>query len=83
MSYVREYKITAIDIVNEKMGEREVVCTLDNDTKVHITDCYESWSQWGGTHDELACTVDVADCINDWLHGIGEFPHEVYNYINA
>ena len=79
---MRDYKITDIDIVNRKKGEREVVCTLDNGTEVHITDCYESWEQWGGNCDELSCTVDVADCINDWLHGIGDFPAEVYDYIS-
>ena len=79
---MRNYKITDIDIVNRKKGEREVVCTLDNGTEVHITDCYESWEQWGGNRDELACTVDVADCINEWLHGIGDFPAEVYDYIS-
>ena len=76
-----KYKVIDIDIVNEKKGEREVVCTLDNDTEIHITDCYESWQQWGGNKDELASTVDIADCINLWLHGIGEFPTEVYDYI--
>ena len=79
---MRDYKITDIDIVNSKKGEREVVCTLDNGTEVHITHCYESWEQWGGNRDELSCTVDVADCINDWLHGIGDFPPEVYDYIS-
>lgn len=77
-----KHKITDINIANRKKGEREVVCTLDNGTEVHITDCYESWVQWGGTRDELSCTVDVANCINDWLHGIGDFPVKVYDYIS-
>lgn len=79
---MRDYKITDIDIVNRKKGEREVVCTLDNGTEIHITDCYESWEQWGGTRDELACTVDIADCINGWLHGYEDFPAKVYDYIS-
>lgn len=79
---MREHKVTDIEIVNRKKGEREVMCTLDNGTEIHIAECYESWEQWGGTTDELACTVDIADCINGWLHGYEDFPAEVYDYIS-
>ena len=79
---MRDYKVTDIDIVSSKKGEREVMCTLDNGTEIHIAACYESWEQWGGNRDELGCTVDIADCINDWLHGLeDEPPAEVYDYI--
>ena len=26
--------------------------------------------------------MDVADCVNEWLHGEGDIPGEVYDYIN-
>lgn len=81
--YGREYKIKDIEFKNNgKIKDREVVVTLDNDTEIHIASCYESWQQWGGTRDELCCTVDVAECANDWLHGMGEIPCEVYEFID-
>ena len=77
-----EYKIVTIEFHdNRNPKERQVVVTLDNGTHIHIESCYESWQQWGGTTDELWSTVDVAECVNDWLHGIGEQPMEVYEYI--
>lgn len=74
-----------VDIEFKDYGEikdREVVVTLDNDTEIHIAACYESWEQWGGTTEELGYTVDVADCVNEWLHGLeDEPPAEAYDYI--
>lgn len=78
----KDYKPVDIDFQGEKVEDREAIVTLDNGTEIHICACYESWEQWGGTRDELGCTVSIADCINDWLHGIGEFPAEVYDYIS-
>ena len=64
--YEREYKIKDIEFKdNGKIDDREVVVTLDNDTEIHM----------------LCCTVDVAECANKWLHGIGEIPCEVYDFI--
>lgn len=80
---MRDYKIIKVDFQNESDVEnREVVVTLDNGTEVHIVRCYESWEQFGGTTDELYCTVDIADCVNDWLHGDDELPTEVYDYVS-
>ena len=79
---MKKYKIINVEFHdNDNIENREVVVTLDNDTEVHIVRCYESWEQFGGTTDELCCTVDVADCVNDWLHGDDELPTEVYDYI--
>lgn len=81
--YGREYKIKDIEFKdNGKIKDREVVVTLDNGTEIHIASCYESWQQWGGTRDELWCTVDVAECVNGWLHDIEEIPCEVYDFID-
>ena len=82
-----EYKIIKVQFIRElsysMVETREVVVGLDNGTEVHITPCYESWQQWNATKDELATTVDIADLVNDWLHGeTDEIPTEVYNYIN-
>ena len=81
---MREYKITDVEFHdNGNIDDREVVVTLENDTEIHIAACYESWEQWGGTKDELGCTVDIADCVNDWLHGLeSEPPAEVYDYVS-
>lgn len=78
-----ERKIVDIEFKdNGNIDDREVVVTLDNDTEIHIAACYESWEQWGGTTEELGCTVDVADCANEWLHGLeDEPPAEAYDYI--
>lgn len=79
---MKDYKIINVEFHdNDNVENREVVVTLDNGTEVHIVRCYESWEQFGGTTDELYCTVDVADCVNDWLHGDDELPTEVYDYI--
>lgn len=81
---MRKYKITDVEFHdNGNIDDREVVVTLENDTEIHIAACYESWEQWGGTKDELCCTVDIADCVNDWLHGLeNEPPAEVYDYVS-
>lgn len=79
----KDYKPVDIDFHGEKVEDREAIVTLDNGTEIHICACYESWEQYGGYKDELGATVDIADCINDWLHGIeDEPPAEVYDYIN-
>lgn len=81
MSY-RDYKPMIIQFNGKKVKDREAVVTLDNGTEIHICACYESWEQYGGNKDELGATVDIADCINDWLHGIeDEPPVEVYEYL--
>ena len=78
-----EYYISSIDFINvDDVENREVIVTLNNGTEVHICACYEAWEQYNGTTPELATTVDVADCVNEWLHGIGDIPGEVYDYIN-
>lgn len=83
MAY-RDYKIKCVEFHhNDDPEKREVVVTLDNETEIHIESCYESWQQWGGTDDELRTTVKVAERVNDWLHGIGEPPAEVYGYIDG
>jgi hypothetical protein len=81
---MKDYKITDIEFNdNGNVDDREVVVTLDNGTEIHIVSCYESWRQWGGTTDELWTTTDVADCVNEWLHGmVDEPPAEVYDYID-
>ena len=77
------YEITSIKFKKgRKVSDREVIVTLSNGTEIHITSCYESWEQWGGTTDELRTTVELAECVNDWLHGIGRIPEEVYDYIS-
>jgi hypothetical protein len=81
-----EYKITKIQFIHEltknDIETREVIVTLDNDSQVHITACYESWEQWGATTDEKWCTVPLADRVNEWLHGeTDEIPTDVYDYI--
>lgn len=79
---MKDYEIIGVEFHdNDNIENREVVVTLDNGTEVHIVRCYESWEQFGGTTDELSCTVDIADCVNDWLHGDDELPTEVYDYI--
>ena len=80
---MKDHKIVDIEFKdNGKVSDREVVVTLDNDTEVHIAACYESWEQWGGTTEELGCTVDIADCVNEWLHGLeDEPPAEAYDYV--
>lgn len=81
MAY-RDYKIKCVEFHdNDDTEKREVVVTLDNGTEIHIESCYESWQQWGGTRDELSTTAVIAECVNDWLHGIGEPPAEVYDYV--
>ena len=81
MSY-KDYKPVDIDFHGEKVEDREAIVTLDNGTEIHICACYESWEQYGGCKDELGATVDIADCINGWLHGLeDEPPAEVYDYI--
>lgn len=81
MSY-RDYKPVDIEFHGKKVKDREAVVTLNNGTEIHICACYESWEQYGGNRDELGATVDIADCINGWLHGIeDEPPAEVYDYI--
>lgn len=78
-----EYYISSIDFINvDDVENREVIVTLNNGTEVHICACYEAWEQYNGTTPELATTVDVADCVNEWLHGEGDIPGEVYDYIN-
>lgn len=78
-----EYYISSIDFINvDDVENREVIVTLNNGTEVHICACYESWEQYNGTTPELATTVDIADCVNEWLHGIGDIPGEAYDYIN-
>lgn len=68
-----EYRITDIEFTKDENGEREVHVTLNNGTIVKIYACYESWAQYNGTTPELSATVDVAERVNDWLHG-GEIP---------
>lgn len=78
-----EYYISEIEFINEdNVEEREVHVTLNNGTIVHICACHEAWEQYNGTTPELATTVDVAECVNGWLHGDDEIPTEVYDYIN-
>jgi hypothetical protein len=78
-----EYYISDIDFDNvDDVENREVIVTLNNGTEVHICACYESWEQYNGTTAELEITVDVANCANEWLHGIGDIPVEAYDYIN-
>ncbi len=60
----------------EDLESRECICTLSNGTEIHIVACYESWQQYGGTQNELWLTVDIAEAINDWLHGFGPMPDE-------
>lgn len=78
-----KYYITDIEFHDASdPQDREVIVTLNNETKIHITSCYESWEQYGGTRDELSTTVDVADEVNGWLHGFeDEPPAGVYEYI--
>lgn len=74
-----DYKIKDIELLPEdtingkKVADREILVILDNGTSIHITSCWESWEQWGGTNAELSITAPVADYYNDWLHG-GEEP---------
>jgi hypothetical protein len=83
MSY-KDYKPIDIEFNGDKVEDREAVVTLDNGTEIHISACYESWQQYGGCHDELVATVNIAECINDWLHVIeDEPPAEVYDYIES
>jgi hypothetical protein len=80
----KDYKPIDIEFNGDKVEDREAVVTLDNGTEIHISACYESWQQYGGCHDELVATVNIAECINDWLHGIeDEPPAEVYDYIES
>ena len=76
------YKPIGIEFNGDKVKDREAVVTLDNGTEIHIAACYESWQQYGGCRDELVATANIAECINEWLHGIeDEPPSEVYDYI--
>ena len=75
MNWYDNLTIKNIEFIdNGNVDERECVCTLSNGTQIHIASCYESWEQWGGVREELGITVDVADYVNDWLHG-GEQPN--------
>lgn len=66
----RQYKIKEVTTNNpEKVDDRKVFVTLENDTEIEIISQYESWAQYGGTKDELYSTVPIADIYNDWLHG--------------
>jgi hypothetical protein len=79
-----DLQVIKVEFVNtDSIKDRECICTLNNGTEVHISSCYESWQQWGGTRDELSTTAVIAECVNDWLHGIGEPPAEVYDYIDG
>ena len=69
---MENYRIIKIEFT-ETNGEREVHVFLDNGTIVKIVLCYESWEQYNATTPELSHTIDVADAVNDWLHG-GEEP---------
>jgi hypothetical protein len=52
---------------------RKLRLRLSNGTEISAVALYESWQQWGGTHDELCVTQPVVERHNDWLHG-GERP---------
>lgn len=65
---MENYRIIKIEFT-ETNGEREAHVTLDNGTVVKIAPCYESWQQYNATTPELSHTMDVADAVNDWLHG--------------
>lgn len=75
MNDLQVIKVEFVDTGN--IEDRECICTLNNGTEVHISSCYESWQQWGGTRYELMVTVDIAERINDWLHGVGDEPDEM------
>jgi hypothetical protein len=69
-----KYKVDKIRTrKGRKISDREVIATLNNGTTIHITSCFESWEQWGGTTDELYATAPIADHYNEWLHG-GDLP---------
>lgn len=79
----RNYKIKRVVFLNhDDFENREVVVTLDNDTKVHIVSCFESWQQWGGTRDELWATTHIADAVNKWLHDENVPIPDDYDYID-
>lgn len=72
-----DYFITKIDTKDNTVEDRQVLVTLNNGTQITIESCYESWQQWGGTTDELATTVGIADIFNDWLHREGDELDEI------
>lgn len=73
-----DLQVIKVEFVNtDSIKDRECNCTLNNGTKVHISSCYESWEQWGGTRNELYVTMPIAERINDWLHGVGDEPDEI------
>lgn len=65
-----ERKIENVQFLNEGK-EREIIVSLSNGAEVHISACYESWEQWGGTIDDLYVTMPIAERNNAWLHGEG------------
>ena len=68
-----ETKIKAINFTHDERGGREVHVEMSNGEVVKIAPCYESWEQYNSYRDMLCITVDVAERVNDWLHG-GETP---------
>jgi hypothetical protein len=69
--------IKVVFVNTDSIDDRECICTLNNGTEVHISSCYESWEQWGGTRNELYVTMPIAERINDWLHGLEDEPDEM------
>lgn len=66
-------KIKSIYFTHDKRGGREVHVEMSNGEVVKIAPCYESWEQYNSYYAMLCITVDVAERVNDWLHG-GETP---------
>lgn len=75
---MNDLQVIKVEFLNtDSIKDRECICTLNNGTEVHISSCYESWEQWGGTRNELYVTIPIAERINDWLHGVGDEPDEI------
>ena len=56
-----DLQVIKVEFLNvDNIEDRECICTLNNGTKVHISSCYESWEQWGGTTNELFVTMPIA-----------------------
>lgn len=77
-------KIKKIDFLyTNQPSRRKIKVTLENNTKIYIESCHESYEQYGGITDELSLTVPVADKYNSWLHGYGKGkPEANINYFN-
>ena len=65
-----KYKVKKVELLYKNQpNRRKVKCTLTNGTRIYIESCYESWTQYGGTTDELWATLPIAKKYNRWLHG--------------